>query len=44
MYEEINWAASMVSLVAFCLIGGVGVTLYTGGAETGQRVRLDKHA
>ncbi|KAL8919080.1 MAG: hypothetical protein Q9208_006964 [Pyrenodesmia sp. 3 TL-2023] len=43
MYEDISWAAAMVSLVAFCLLGGVGVFFYTGGAEAGKRVRLDEH-
>ena len=43
MYEEINWAVAMVSLVVFCLLGGVGVFLYTGGPEAGKRVRLDEH-
>lgn len=44
MYEEINWAASMLSLVAICLLGGVGVIFYTGGAEAGKHVRLDSDA
>ncbi|KAI4267554.1 MAG: hypothetical protein L6R38_008203 [Xanthoria sp. 2 TBL-2021] len=43
MFEDINWAAAMISLVAFCLLGGVGVFFYTGGAEAGKRVRLDEH-
>ena len=43
IYEEINWAAAMVSLVAFCLLGGVGVFFYTGGPEAGKHVRLDEH-
>ncbi|KAI4205116.1 MAG: hypothetical protein LQ346_001513 [Caloplaca aetnensis] len=43
MFEDINWAAAMVSLVAFCLLGGVGVFFYTGGAEAGKRVGLDEH-
>lgn len=43
MYEEINWTASMISLVAFCLLGGVGVFFYTGRAEAGKRVRFDEH-
>ncbi|KAL8640415.1 MAG: hypothetical protein Q9228_002665 [Teloschistes exilis] len=43
MFEDIDWAAAMVSLVAFCLLGGVGVFFYTGGAEAGKRVRLDEH-
>ncbi|KAL9584484.1 MAG: hypothetical protein Q9212_002096 [Teloschistes hypoglaucus] len=43
MFEDVSWAAAMVSLVAFCLLGGVGVFFYTGGAEAGKRVRLDEH-
>lgn len=43
MYEDISWTAAMVSLVAFCLLGGVGVFFYTGGAEAGKRIRLDEN-
>ncbi|KAL8903079.1 MAG: hypothetical protein Q9207_004158 [Kuettlingeria erythrocarpa] len=42
MYEDISWTAAMVTLVTFCLLGGVGVFFYTGGAEAGRRVRLDE--
>ena len=42
MFEDIDWAAAMVSLVVFCLLGGVSVFFFTGGAEAGKRVKLDE--
>ena len=31
MFEEGSWAISMLTLVAICLLGSVGVFYYTGG-------------
>lgn len=40
IYEEANWAVSMMTLVAICLLGGVGVVFYTGGSVAGKKVRF----
>lgn len=40
IFEEANWAVSMLTLVAICLSGSVGVLFYTGGAGSGQIARL----
>ena len=41
IYEEVNWAVSMLSLVVICLVGGVGVFFYTDGVQTKGKIRLE---
>lgn len=41
IYEQANWAVSMLTLAGICLLGSVGVFLYTGGSSTKEEADND---
>lgn len=41
IFQEASWTVSMLTQVAICLLGSIGVFMYTGGRGSGSSLQLD---